>query len=106
VSIIPPSAFGKMNALGSASGLSSFHDRRPSFNPSGIWTLPRLFGVLPKGLNIGALAHLQLARAPVMMGDQSAARKSYVDFLALWKDADPDIPLYKEAKAEYSRVAE
>jgi eukaryotic-like serine/threonine-protein kinase len=52
----------------------------------------------------GALAHLQLGRAQVMMGDQAAARKSYQDFLTLWKDADPDIPIYKQAKAEYAKL--
>jgi tetratricopeptide (TPR) repeat protein len=52
----------------------------------------------------GALAHLQLARAQVMMGDEAAARKSYQDFLTLWKDADPDIPIYKQAKAEYAKL--
>jgi tetratricopeptide (TPR) repeat protein len=56
------------------------------------------------GFITGALARLQLARAQAMMGDQSAARKSYENFLTLWKDADPDIPLYKEAKAEYARL--
>jgi tetratricopeptide (TPR) repeat protein len=53
----------------------------------------------------GALSHLQLARAQNMMGDQAAARKSYEDFLTLWKDADPDIPIYQQAKAEYARLA-
>ena len=52
----------------------------------------------------GALAHLQLARAQVMMGDKDAARKSYQDFLTLWKDADPDIPIYRQAKAEYAKL--
>ncbi|HUK43069.1 MAG TPA: hypothetical protein VLW48_01365, partial [Candidatus Bathyarchaeia archaeon] len=52
----------------------------------------------------GPLAHLQLARAQVMMGDNNAARKSYQDFLTLWKDADPDIPIYRQAKAEYARL--
>ena len=52
----------------------------------------------------GALAHLQLGRAQVMMGDKAAARKSYQDFLTLWKDADPDIPIYKQAKAEYAKL--
>ena len=37
-----------------------------------------------------------------MMGDEAATRKSYGDFLALWKDADPDIPIYQQAKAEYA----
>jgi tetratricopeptide (TPR) repeat protein len=50
------------------------------------------------------LAHLQLARAYAMMGDTDAARKSYQDFLALWKDADPDIPIYRQAKAEYAKL--
>jgi len=52
----------------------------------------------------GALSHLQLARAQKMMGDEAAARKSYQDFLALWKDADADIPIYLEAKAEYATL--
>jgi DNA-binding winged helix-turn-helix (wHTH) protein/tetratricopeptide (TPR) repeat protein/tRNA A-37 threonylcarbamoyl transferase component Bud32 len=58
-----------------------------------------------QGAIIGALARLQLARAQVMMGDQAAARKSYEDFLTLWKDADADVPLFKEVKAEYARIA-
>lgn len=53
---------------------------------------------------LGALARLQLGRAQVMMGDKAAARKSYQDFLTLWKDADPDIPIYKKAKAEYATL--
>jgi tetratricopeptide (TPR) repeat protein len=52
----------------------------------------------------GALAHLQLGRAQVMMGDKAAARKSYQDFLTLWKDADPDIPIYQQAKTEYAKL--
>ena len=52
----------------------------------------------------GALSHLQLGRAQVMMGDKAAARKSYEDFLALWKDADPDIPIYRQAKSEYAEL--
>jgi hypothetical protein len=52
----------------------------------------------------GALSHLQLARAQKMMGDQAAARKSYEDFLALWKDADSDLPIYQQAKAEYAKL--
>jgi tetratricopeptide (TPR) repeat protein len=53
---------------------------------------------------IGALAHLQMARAQKMMGDEASARKWYEDFLALWKDADPDVPIYQQAKAEYARL--
>jgi eukaryotic-like serine/threonine-protein kinase len=52
----------------------------------------------------GALAHLQLGRAQAMAGDKAAARKSYQNFLTLWKDADPDIPIYQQAKAEYARL--
>jgi hypothetical protein len=39
-----------------------------------------------------------------MAGDEAAARKSYEDFLTLWKDADTDIPIYREAKAEYAKL--
>lgn len=53
---------------------------------------------------IGALSHLQLARALKVSGDAAAARKSYEDFLSLWKSADPDIPIYQQAKAEYSEL--
>jgi eukaryotic-like serine/threonine-protein kinase len=51
-----------------------------------------------------ALAVLGLARGYVLAGDAAAARKSYQDFLALWKDADPDIPILREAKAEYAKL--
>ena len=51
-----------------------------------------------------ALAHLQIGRAQAIMGDNAAARKSYQDFLTLWKDADPDLPILKEAKAEYAKL--
>ncbi|HLB89003.1 MAG TPA: protein kinase, partial [Terriglobales bacterium] len=53
---------------------------------------------------IGALAHLQLGRAWALSGDTSMARNAYQNFLTLWKDADPDIPILKEAKAEYAKV--
>src|SRR5262249_33431649 len=52
----------------------------------------------------GALAWLQLGRAQKMMGDAAAARKSYETFLNLWKNADTDIPIYQEAKAEYAKL--
>jgi eukaryotic-like serine/threonine-protein kinase len=52
----------------------------------------------------GALAHLQLGRAKAMTGDKGAARKAYGDFLTLWKDADSDIPILKQAKAEYTTL--
>ena len=53
---------------------------------------------------IGALAHLGLARAYVLSGDTAKAKSTYQDFLALWKDADPDIPILGEAKAEYAKL--
>ena len=51
-----------------------------------------------------ALAHLQLGRAQALMGNKEAARKSYQDFLTIWKDADPDLPVLAQAKAEYARL--
>jgi tetratricopeptide (TPR) repeat protein/tRNA A-37 threonylcarbamoyl transferase component Bud32 len=53
---------------------------------------------------IGALAHLQLGRAYALSGDKTRAKAAYQDFLTLWKDADPDIPILKEAKAEYAKL--
>ena len=56
------------------------------------------------GFVTGALSILQLGRAQVFMHDDEAARKSYEDFLALWKTADPDLHIYKQAKAEYAAL--
>jgi tetratricopeptide (TPR) repeat protein len=53
---------------------------------------------------IGALARLQLGRALTISGDRTKAKAAYQDFLALWKDADSDIPVLKRAKAEYATV--
>jgi tetratricopeptide (TPR) repeat protein len=52
----------------------------------------------------GALARLGLARAYALQGDTAKARAAYRDFLTLWKDADPGIPILKEAKAEYAKL--
>jgi hypothetical protein len=52
----------------------------------------------------GSLAHLQLGRAYAMAGDTAKAKAAYQDFLTLWKDADPDVPILKEAKAEFARL--
>jgi serine/threonine protein kinase/tetratricopeptide (TPR) repeat protein len=52
----------------------------------------------------GALAHLQLGRAYAIAGDDGKARAAYQDFFALWKDADPDIPILKQAKSEYAKL--
>ncbi len=53
---------------------------------------------------IGALAHLQLGRVYALSGDKAKAKAAYQDFLTLWKDADPDIPILKQAKAEYAKL--
>jgi tetratricopeptide (TPR) repeat protein len=53
---------------------------------------------------IGALAQLQLGRAYASSGDKPKAKGAYLRFLALWKDADPDVPILKSAKAEYGRL--
>jgi ATP/maltotriose-dependent transcriptional regulator MalT len=53
---------------------------------------------------IGALAHLGLARAYVLQGDTARARAAYQDFLTLWKDADPDIPVLIAAESEYAKL--
>jgi hypothetical protein len=53
---------------------------------------------------IGPLAQLQLGRVFAMSGDKVKAKTAYEAFLALWKDADPAVPILKSAKAEYSRL--
>jgi eukaryotic-like serine/threonine-protein kinase len=53
---------------------------------------------------IGALTHLQIARAFTMQGEAAKARVAYQDFLTLWKDADPEIPILKQAKAEFAKL--
>jgi eukaryotic-like serine/threonine-protein kinase len=52
----------------------------------------------------GALAHLQLGRAYATAGDTAKAKRAYQDFFALWKDADSDIPMLSQAKAEYANL--
>ena len=53
---------------------------------------------------VGVLAHLQLGRAYALWGDTTKAKTAYHDFLTLWKNADPDIPILKQAKAEYAKL--
>jgi hypothetical protein len=53
---------------------------------------------------LGALAHLGLARARALSGDVGAARTAYQDFFAVWKDADPDVPVLKQARSEYEKL--
>jgi eukaryotic-like serine/threonine-protein kinase len=61
---------------------------------------PGLIGNCPSG----ALARLGVARAYALSGDMPKSRTAYQDFLTLWKDADPDIPILKQAKAEYAKL--
>ena len=56
------------------------------------------------GNTVVALARLGLARAYVLRGDTAKARTEYEQFLNLWKSADPDVPIYKQAKAEYAKL--
>jgi eukaryotic-like serine/threonine-protein kinase len=53
---------------------------------------------------VASLAHLGLGRAYAMAGDAGKARAAYQDFFAVWKDADPDVPILKQAKAEYAKL--
>jgi DNA-binding winged helix-turn-helix (wHTH) protein len=56
------------------------------------------------GYITGPLARLQLGRAERLMGDNASARESYEEFLNIWKDAEPDLPIYRQAKAEYAQL--
>ena len=53
---------------------------------------------------VGAMARVQLGRAFALSGDKAKAKTAYQDFLTLWKDADPDIPILQQAKAEYANL--
>jgi hypothetical protein len=53
---------------------------------------------------LGALAHLQLTRARAASGDSAGGKAAYQDFFNLWKDADLDIPVLKDAKAEFAKL--
>ena len=53
---------------------------------------------------IGALVHLQFGRTFALWGDKTKAKSAYEDFLTLWKNADPDIPILKQATAEYAKL--
>jgi hypothetical protein len=52
----------------------------------------------------GALARLQIGRAYAIAGETAKAKVAYQDFFNVWKDADPDIPILKQAKAEYAKL--
>lgn len=53
---------------------------------------------------VGALSHLQLGRAYALAGDSARAKSAYLDLFALWMDADPEVPILKQAKAEFARL--
>jgi eukaryotic-like serine/threonine-protein kinase len=53
---------------------------------------------------VGAVTRLQVGRAFALSGEKVKAKAAYEDFLTLWKDADPDIPILKQAQAEYARL--
>ena len=53
---------------------------------------------------IGALAYLEVGRASALSGNRSSAKAAYQEFLTFWRDADPDISIYQQAKAECSRL--
>jgi len=54
---------------------------------------------------LGSLARLQLVRAYAVSSDNAKAKATYQDFLTLWKDADTDLPILKQAKAEYAKLS-
>jgi hypothetical protein len=56
------------------------------------------------GYITGPLARLQLGRAERLMGNNASARASYEEFLNIWKGADPDLPIYRQATAEYAQL--
>ena len=60
-------------------------------------------GVAPSS-PLYSLARLGLGRAYALQGDSAKAKAAYQDFFAMWKDADPDVPILKEAKAEYAKL--
>jgi tetratricopeptide (TPR) repeat protein len=64
----------------------------------------RSFAVGDPNCHLVSLAQLGLARAYALQGDKAKSRMAYQDFLALWKDADPDIPILQQAKAEYAKL--
>ena len=68
--------------------------------PEGAGSHPGLVLIQP----IGPLAHLGLARAYAMQSDNGKARAAYRDFFELWRDSDPDIPVLKQAQAEFAKL--
>ncbi|MFQ5817461.1 MAG: protein kinase [Terriglobia bacterium] len=97
--------------LGGGPGLTAIHVRGQAYLQAGAGK--EAAGEFQKILDhrgiasvspLHALAHLGLARAWALAGEPAKARKAYQDFFALWKDADPDIPILQEAKREYEKL--
>ncbi len=97
--------------LGNATGLQSTYDRGRAYlkmkkGPEAAAEFQRVLD--HRGVDFGgleyALSYLGLARAYALEGDAAKSRTAYQDFFALWKDADPDIPVLKQAKAEYGKL--
>jgi DNA-binding winged helix-turn-helix (wHTH) protein/predicted Zn-dependent protease len=83
-------------------GLAYLRDKRPA---EAAQAFQRILDLKTLGYDsVSAIARLGLARAYAQQGDAPKARTAYKDFLTLWKDADPDISILKEAKAEYAKL--
>jgi hypothetical protein len=72
--------------------------------PRGFWRTTLNGFTTPTSAWTTGTAASKLARAYALAGDSAKAKTAYQDFLALWKDADPDIPVLKQAKAEYAKL--
>ncbi|HEX8891965.1 MAG TPA: hypothetical protein VF783_01510, partial [Terriglobales bacterium] len=68
------------------------------------FTIVKSMNAVAPTLQIHAINRLYLARALVMAGDSAGAKREYQDLLAFWKDADPDMPLLSQARAEYAKL--
>jgi cytochrome c-type biogenesis protein CcmH/NrfG len=85
-----------------ARGLAYMQEKKPT---EAVQAFQRVLDVkLLQPDSVTAVARLGLARAYAQQGDEAHARIEYQNFLALWKNADEDIPLLKEAKAEYEKI--
>jgi eukaryotic-like serine/threonine-protein kinase len=97
--------------LGMTGSLYSVYVRGTAFLATGRWPEARAefqkildYRSVVLTVPIGALAHLGLARAYAFQGDEPRGRAAYQDFFTLWKDADPDIPILKQAKTAYAKL--
>lgn len=84
-------------------GLAYLHAKRGAEAAAEFQKMVEHRGIAPTAPE-HSLAKLGLGRAYAMTGDTAKARAAYQDFFALWKDADPDVPILKEAKAEYEKL--